>query len=215
MSWWVITHVDIEGPALIGTVMIERGIEHSVASMSGGDPLPTAEDISGLIVMGGPMNAWGDLAHLHVRAERELIAECLRREIPVLGVCLGAQLLAASQGCAVYPGPVAELGSGEVGATAAGVSLLGDAAVPVVHWHTDTFDLPAGAELLASSNLYRNQAFRFGSGLGLQFHVELTPAEQSMLEAHMPAGTAPDAEFLARVAEEGRKIIGKFFDESL
>ncbi|CCQ15258.1 glutamine amidotransferase [Rhodococcus sp. AW25M09] len=213
MSWWVLKHVDDEGPALIGTIMTEREIEYSLASVGNGDPLPTAENVSGLIVLGGPMDAWGDVAHPHVRKERELIAECLRREIPVLGVCLGAQLLAASQGCAVYRGPVAELGSGEVTAAAAGVSLLGAGAVPVVQWHTDTFDLPEGAELLASSNLYRNQAFRLGSGLGLQFHVELTPAERPMLEAHMPAGTAPDAKFLTRAAEHGRKIIEKFFDE--
>ncbi|MGV8875472.1 MAG: type 1 glutamine amidotransferase [Rhodococcus sp. (in: high G+C Gram-positive bacteria)] len=214
MTWWVSKHADGEGAALIGTVMSERGIEYSLASMVSGDPLPPAENVSGLIVLGGPMDAWGDVAHPHVRDERELIAECLRREIPVLGVCLGAQLLAASQGCAVYRGPVAELGAGDITATAAGVSLFGADAVPVVQWHTDTFDLPEGAELLASSNLYRNQAFRFGSGLGLQFHVELTPAQQPMLEAHMPAGTAPDAEFLTRVAENGRRIIEAFFDET-
>lgn len=213
MSWWVLTHVDVEGPALIGTIMAERGIEYTVAAAGSGDPLPPADAISGLVVLGGPMDAWGDVAHPHVRAERELIAECLRRDIPVLGVCLGAQLLAASQGCAVYRGPVPELGSGEVIATEAGEPLFGPDRIQVVHWHTDTFDLPAGAVLLASSNLYRNQAFRFGSGLGLQFHVELTPAEQPMLDAHMPAGTAPNAQVLARVAEDGRKIIESFFDK--
>ncbi|MCZ4520610.1 type 1 glutamine amidotransferase [Rhodococcus ruber] len=213
MSWWVLTHVDVEGPALIGTIMAERGIEYRVAAVGSGDSLPTADAVAGLIVMGGPMDAWGDVTHPHVRAERELIAECVRREIPVLGVCLGAQLLAASQGCAVYRGAVAELGSGEVTATDAGVSLFGAGSVSVVHWHTDTFDLPAGAVLLASSNLYRNQAFRLGSALGLQFHVELTPAQQPMLDAHMPAGTAPNALVLGRVAENGRRILETFFDE--
>ncbi|OZC97528.1 hypothetical protein CH275_25765 [Rhodococcus sp. 06-235-1A] len=213
MSWWVLTHVDVEGPALIGTIMAERGIEYTVAAVGSGDSLPTADAVAGLIVMGGPMDAWGDVAHPHMRTERELISECLRRDIPVLGVCLGAQLLAASQGCAVYRGPVAEFGSGEVTATEAGATLFGTEPVAVVHWHTDTFDLPVGAVLLASSNLYRNQAFRFGSGLGLQFHVELTPAQQPMLDAHMPAGTAPSAQVLGRVAVDGRRILETFFDE--
>ncbi|WP_037171719.1 type 1 glutamine amidotransferase [Rhodococcoides fascians] len=213
MSWWVAKHVDAEGPALIGTIMTERGIDYTVVAVAIGDSLPSADAVTGLVVLGGPMDAWGDVAHPHVRAERDLIAECLRRDIPVLGVCLGAQLLAASQGCAVYRGPVAELGAGEVTATDAGVSLFGAESVSVVHWHTDTFDLPAGAVLLASSNLYRNQAFRFGSGLGLQFHVELTPAQQPMLDAHMPAGTAPNAQVLGRVAEGGRRILETFFDE--
>ncbi|KQU61225.1 hypothetical protein ASG84_01465 [Rhodococcus sp. Leaf278] len=214
MSWWVVKHVDAEGPALIGTIMTERGIEYTVVSAASGDPLPPADAVTGLVVLGGPMDAWGDVAHPHMQAERELIAECLGRDIPVLGVCLGAQLLAASQGCAVYRGPVAELGAGEVIATEAGEPVFGPDRILVVHWHTDTFDLPAGAVLLASSNLYRNQAFRFGSGLGLQFHVELTPAQQPMLDAHMPAGTAPSAQVLAGVAEDGRKILETFFDEA-
>ena len=114
----------------------------------------------------------------------------------------------------MYRGPIAELGSGEVTATDAGASVFGTDRIQVVHWHTDTFDLPVDAVVLASSNLYRNQAFRFGSGLGLQFHVELTPAQKPMLEAHMPAGTAPSTQVLTRVAEDGRRIIETFFDEA-
>ncbi|MFI8566709.1 hypothetical protein ACIGGF_09120 [Rhodococcus sp. NPDC078407] len=62
MSWWVLTHVESEGPALIGTIMTERGIDYTVAAMGSGDPLPTADAISGLVVLGGPMDAWGDVA---------------------------------------------------------------------------------------------------------------------------------------------------------
>src|SRR5208282_569368 len=112
-----------------------------------------------------------------LESECKLIRELVARGRPVLGVCLGAQLLASALGARVFPGHKPEIGFGSVQLTRAGNDdpLMGRAgpAVPVFHWHGDTFDLPQGATLLASSRDYPHQAFRFGNcAYGLQFHLE-------------------------------------------
>ncbi|MFE3291679.1 type 1 glutamine amidotransferase [Rhodococcus sp. NPDC059234] len=218
-TWWVIKHVAFEGPALIGTMLDAKGIRYEVREPFEGDPLPSPPQCVGLVVMGGPMNAMDDAAHPHLAAERALIRGCVERGVPVLAVCLGAQLLAAALGGRVYEGPAGEFGAGRVAVTEAGradpvVGGLG-VALPVVHWHGDTFDLPDGAVLLAGSDAYAHQAFRFGdSAYGLQFHVELTVDELPVLRAHMPPGTVPDVDHLARVEEVGRTVIGAFLELS-
>ena len=133
----------------------------------------------GLILLGGPMSANDDLLFLHHQLRAIEIA--LKQEIPVLGICLGAQLLAKAAGGKVYRNTAKEIGFHNVERTGDGQRdpiLCGlNATECVFHWHSDTFDLPAGAKLLASSSLTRNQAFRFGeSAYGLQFHPEVTPA---------------------------------------
>ncbi len=217
MNWWIVTHVPFEGPALIATMMDAKGIRYRTCAPYAGEPLPAAADCAGLVVMGGPMNALDDAAHPHLAAERALIADCLARDVPVFGVCLGSQLMAAALGARVYEGPDGEFGAGSVTATAAAgtdpvFGELGET-VPVVHWHGDTFDLPDGAVLLAGSDRYPHQAFRVGrAGYGLQFHVELTEAQLPIMTEHMPAGTAPDAAHLASVEAVGATLIGRFLE---
>ena len=115
----------------------------------------------------------------------------------MIGVCLGAQLLAAALGANVFEGPTGEFGAGTVTPTDAAKSdkAFGgiDGEMPVVHWHGDTFDLPAGARAARrGSASYPHQAFRVGdNAYGLQFHVELTAAELPVLREHMPKGTVP------------------------
>ena len=111
--------------------------------------------------------------------EKELIAEAVRAGKPFWGVCLGVQLLAASLGARVYPGPAPEVGILPVTLTEDG---LGDPVfgalpdrLPTLQWHGDTFDLPPGAVLLAGSPAYPNQAFRVGRAYGVQFHLEVSP----------------------------------------
>ena len=133
---------------------------------------------AGLILLGGPMSANDPLPFLHHQLEALEIA--LARQIPILGICLGAQLLAKAAGGNIYRNHNKEIGFYDVHLTNEGRAdpILGklNATECVFHWHSDTFDLPAGAKLLATSSLTRNQAFRIGeSAYGLQFHPEVKP----------------------------------------
>ena len=110
----VIQHVPFEGPAVIGDVLRDQEIRVDVVRMDLGRSVPSAGSMDALVVMGGPMGAFDDSDHPHLPAERDLIAECASRGTPVLGVCLGAQLLAASLGGKVYRGPTPEVGLGTV-----------------------------------------------------------------------------------------------------
>ena len=138
-----------------------------------------ADQAEALIFMGGPMSANDDLPYL--RREIQFIQDAVERGRPVLGVCLGAQLIAKALGARVYKNAVKEIGWAPVTFTEAGdrdILFRGlQGSETIFHWHGETFDLPAGAELLASSAGCRNQAFRFGDRVyGLQFHLEVTPS---------------------------------------
>jgi GMP synthase (glutamine-hydrolysing) len=142
-----------------------------------GEPL-ALDGCAGVIVMGGPQSANEPLAGLV--AELKLIEQAVLAETPVLGICLGAQLIAKALGARVYRNPEKEIGWAPVYFTeAAGRDpVFGGVDSPSVlfHWHGETFDLPAGAELLASSDKCLHQAYRFGPNVyGVQFHPEITP----------------------------------------
>ena len=129
-----------------------------------------------LVMMGGPMGVYENDAYPWIDCEIERLRERLARGLPTLGVCLGAQMIAAALGAKVYPGPAKEVGFSAIVPNAAGAAspVRHLAEVPVLHWHGDTFDLPDGAELLASSALYAHQAFRRGAEvLALQCHPEM------------------------------------------
>ncbi len=130
-----------------------------------------------LIVLGGPISAYDDDRYPFLADELRLIERSLRADVPVLGICLGAQLLARTLGARVYAGSAKEIGFAPVTLTPEGrtgcLGVLERSATPVLHWHGDTFDLPAGADRLAETDVTPNQAFGLGSRvLGLQFHVE-------------------------------------------
>ena len=140
--------------------------------------MPDVGSAAGLIFMGGPMSANDDFAYL--RQELECIRQAVERGQPVLGVCLGSQLLAKAMGARVYKNSTKEIGWFDVQLTDAGrqdALLSGlDSPEAVFHWHGETFDLPDGATWLAYSECCRHQAFRVGSNIyGLQFHLEVTP----------------------------------------
>lgn len=129
-----------------------------------------------LVLMGGAMGVYERAAHPWIGPELDRLAARIERGLPTLGVCLGAQMIAAAMGAAVYRGPAAEIGFGPVALSSAGAvsPLRHVAGVPMLHWHGDTFDLPEGVELLASTAPYPHQAFRRGPALlALQFHAEM------------------------------------------
>lgn len=148
-----------------------------------------------LLMMGGPMGAYEQEAHPWIAHELERLAERIQRGLPTLGVCLGAQMIAAAMGAEVRPGPVKEIGFAPVALNHAGADspLRHVAEVPMLHWHGDTFDLPDGVELLASTPAYAHQAFRRGPELlALQFHAEM--GEDPRFEAWIENGSAFIAE---------------------
>ncbi|HWJ68530.1 MAG TPA: glutamine amidotransferase [Sphingobium sp.] len=134
-----------------------------------------------LIVMGGPMAVYEQDRYPWMPGELERLGQRLAADRPTLGVCLGAQMIAAALGAQVYPGPSPELGFHPVDVHAAGQqgALRHLVDVPILHWHRDTFTLPERTELLASSPLYAHQAFRRGANLlALQFHAEMGDDER-------------------------------------
>lgn len=176
---FVFRHVPFEDLGLIRGPLQGRGVSIEYADLyRQGAAVPDVTRASGLIFMGGPMSANDDLSCL--RQEMALIARAVERGQPVLGVCLGAQLIAKALGAKVYRNAVKEIGWFEIHLTEAAArdalfAGLGPAET-VFHWHGETFDLPPGAAWLAYSEACRNQAFRAGANVyGLQFHLEVTP----------------------------------------
>jgi GMP synthase-like glutamine amidotransferase len=173
-------HVPFEGMGLIELALEAHQIHFDYADLYD-HPSPPADpsEYDALIFMGGPMSVNDDLPYL--RREEEYIRQAIGRGVPVLGVCLGSQLIAHALGAEVRRNAVKEIGWFEVELTEAGrndpVFEAFRSIEPVFHWHGETFDLPPGAELLASSERCRNQAFRLGAAVyGMQFHLEITPA---------------------------------------
>lgn len=129
-----------------------------------------------LVILGGPIGAYEEVEYPFLDAELGILERRLAANRPTLGICLGAQLMARALGASVFPGPAKEIGWGDVQLTPAGLAgpLRHLDGQPVLHWHGDTFDLPEGSELLASTSVCRNQAFARGPNLlGLQFHPEV------------------------------------------
>jgi len=182
-----------------------------------------------LVVLGGPIGVYETEAYPWLEAEIAVIRERLGTRRPMIGACLGAQLIAAASGARVYPG-TREIGWGPVTPTEAGLrsplAALADADWQVLHWHGDTFDLPAGAELLASTAGTPHQAYAIGQHvLALQFHPEVLPGDiETWLIGHTvelaKAGIDPrtirrrTAEIGATVAAAGERMFMRWLDEA-
>lgn len=189
MQMHVFQHVPFEGPAAIADWAERRGHALAVSHLYAGDALPALSDFDRLVVMGGPMSVGDTDVYPWLADELDLIADAIAAGKSVVGVCLGAQLIAAALGAPVYPNAHKEIGWLPVRLTEqAGALDFCDglpAAQTVFHWHGDTFDLPAGAVHLAQSEVCANQAFLVGGRvLGLQFHLESTPASVAAICEH-------------------------------
>ena len=171
-------HVPFEGLGYIEEELRARAIEFDYADLYSSAAPPAPADYDALILLGGPMSVNDDLPYL--RREESYIRDAVSSGQHVLGICLGAQLIAHALGATVRRNPVKEIGWYDISVTASGLADPLFAAFsppePVFHWHGETFDLPAGAELLASSERCVNQAFRVGPNTyGMQFHLEVSP----------------------------------------
>ena len=220
-TWTILQHVAWEGPGLIAAEAKARGLRADIRRVDLGAGLPPPDCVEGLIVMGGPMGVYEADKHPFLAKECALIAEVVRRNRPVLGVCLGAQLLARALGASVFPGHGPEIGFGFVELSEEGKrdALFGPdrPSVPVFHWHGDTFDLPEGSALLASSSEYPHQAFRFAScAYGLQFHIEPDSSTWAAWQEHLPPALIEQTEQKRCAVERvGRSIVARFFDVAL
>jgi GMP synthase (glutamine-hydrolysing) len=175
-----IQHVPWEGPHRILDAC--GGLHVQTVKPLAGQPLPAHEEVAGAVVMGGPMNVDAVERFPALAAEREWLAEAVRRELPVLGICLGAQLLARALEAEVRAGEGPEIGFAPVAVDEPADPVLGGLApsTDVLHWHGDVFELPDGAQQLASSALTEHQAFRIGNAWGALFHPE---ADLALVEA--------------------------------
>lgn len=145
--------------------------------------LPDPQAVDLVIVMGGPMSVHDERVHPWLKPEKMFIHETILRGLPVLGVCLGAQLIASVLGARVFANPKKEIGWFPIEAVDSdGEVFLFPRQATVFHWHGETFDLPSGATLLARSTACENQAFQIGKNvIGLQFHLETTPKTADLI----------------------------------
>ncbi|MFH1034959.1 MAG: type 1 glutamine amidotransferase [Pseudomonadota bacterium] len=206
----VIQHHPQEGSGWLGRCLLAHG--HEMAFVHAWDGQAVPRDLQGhdaLVSLGGPMNVYQEDAHPWLRDEDALLKDALARGSAVLGICLGAQLIAKAAGAAVSKAPVEETGWRSVAVTPAGqadplFAGLGPE-LTVLQWHGDTFDLPAGAALLATGDEVPHQAFGLGRAYGLQFHLEATPEM-----AHAWFGVSPrHDEIMQPYEQRGRELLAQ------
>lgn len=172
----IFRHTRTEGPGYFATFLNENGIPWHLFKIDEGDAVPAdPRDFSGLVFMGGPMSVNDDLPW--IPPVLELIRQARDKDIPLLGHCLGGQLIAKALGGIVGRNPVKEIGWGEVSVaeSAEARAWFGDTrSFTAFHWHGETFSLPQGATRILGSAHCANQAYAMGKHLGMQCHVEMT-----------------------------------------
>lgn len=171
-------HLGTLAPLFSGRGYRVRYLDAGVTDLGTVDPL----DPDLLVMLGGPIGAYEEAQYPYLLDELRIIEKRLQGEKPLLGICLGAQLMARAMGGRVYPGSAREIGWAQIRLSDEGenscLKALRDCDHQVLHWHGDTFDLPAGCTRLASTDITPNQAFAKGNKvLGLQFHLEMEPSE--------------------------------------
>ena len=186
MKVHVLQHVPFEGIGSMERWLVKRGasVQHTRFFESAELPDPSQCDL--VIAMGGPMSVNDEQEHPWLVPEKAFIRQAIQLGLPVVGICLGAQLIASALGARVYPGRHREIGwfPLETADTGGDVFRL-PSGVPVFHWHGETFDLPSGAVHLAKSEACEHQGFQVGRNVvGLQFHLETTPESAALILEH-------------------------------
>lgn len=179
MNILIIKHIDIEGPGIIEEFLKNEKIKYKILCLEGEAEFPPVDDFTHIIILGGPMSVYEEDKYPFLRKEDIFIKESIKKEKSILGICLGAQLIAKALGAKVFKAPVKEIGWYKVSLTVDGLKDPIFSGFPpefnVFQWHGDTFEIPDGAKWIAASSPVTNQAFRYGRNVyGLQFHLEVT-----------------------------------------
>lgn len=176
----VVQHSQLDPIGVLGEHLVRRGATLSTW-LTETQAAPPSGNYAGLIILGGSMNAHEDQKFSHLRQTVDLVREFHRKEKPILGICLGAQLIARAFGSSVYPHRVPELGFSPVFKVGENLSepwlnACSEKGISLMQWHFDTFELPVGAALLMTNDVCENQAYRISDNVyGFQFHFEVTP----------------------------------------
>ena len=208
-------HVPFEGLGHIEPWLAAHGHSTAETHLWKTPTLPPLGHFDWLIAMGGPMSVNDEAAYPWLAAEKALVRSAIEAGKRVLGICLGAQLVANAMGARVYPNPHKEIGwfpiQGEPAAN--GKTFQFPPSAEVFHWHGETFDLPSGATLLAQSCACKNQAFQLENAVvGLQFHLETTPESAREMVAHCRAELSPapfvqsESDILSAPSEKYRSV---------
>lgn len=186
MKVHVLQHVPFEGLGSIEPWLVARGATVSYTRFFESSRLPKPMDLDLVIALGGPMSVNDEADLPWLKEEKRFVAEAVNSGKAVLGICLGAQLIAGALGARVYPAAHKEIGWFDIESTSDRPDMFRfPKKVKVFHWHGETFDLPRDATRLARSAGCQNQAFQIGSrAIGLQFHLETTPASAESLIVH-------------------------------
>jgi GMP synthase-like glutamine amidotransferase len=182
----VLQHVPFEGLGSVAGWLAQRDAVVTYTRFYEAATLPDPSAVDLVIALGGPMSVNDEQDLPWLVAEKAFVRACVAADKAVLGICLGAQLIASAQGARVYPGPHKEIGWLPIeGTPPQDGTFAFPASATVFHWHGETFDLPEGAIRLARSAVCENQAFQLGPRvIGLQFHLETTPAAADAIITH-------------------------------
>jgi len=217
MNVTVLQHVPFEWIGSMESWLLERGATITTVRLFEKVELPAPDAPNLVIAMGGPMSINDELEHPWLVVEKRFLREVIAAGVPVIGICLGAQLIASALGAWVGPSPQKEIGWFPIRAVAPEGEVAGSGDIPegglfafpeavkVFHWHGETFDLPEGAVRIAESEACANQAFQFGPNvIGMQFHLETTPETAGLLIENCGDELVPGA--YIRTVEEMRAV---------
>ncbi|MBN2736851.1 MAG: type 1 glutamine amidotransferase [Spirochaetales bacterium] len=224
MKIHVLQHVSFEGPAYIQKWANNNGHYLEIVRLFEGAPLPDINEISALMIMGGPMSVTEEDIYPWLKPEKDLSKAAVSKNLPVLGICLGAQMIAASWGALIKKNPEKEIGWMDVKLSMAGQINPACAGLPesftAFHWHGETFDLPNNAVRLAESEATHIQAFQLNRAIGLQFHLETTRESMDLMLENCAADLTPgpyvqSRERILSIEEKAIEELNKHMDSIL